>query len=68
MVYIRAKVVRGRTYYYLVKSIRDSGSVKQIVLKYLGKEKPSLEELNRIVSGLKKSTKDKEQIRKNFPS
>lgn len=54
MVYIRAKVVRGRPYYYLVKSVRDSGSVRQIVLKYLGKEKPSVEELNKIVAGYRK--------------
>ena len=53
MVYIRAKVVRGKTYYYLVRSVRDEGKVKQIVLKYLGKEKPGVEELNKIVVGLK---------------
>ncbi len=54
MVYIRAKVVRGGIYYYLVRSVRDEGKVRQIVLKYLGKEKPGVEELNKIVVGLKK--------------
>lgn len=54
MVYIRAKTVRGRTYYYLVKSVRDGGSVRQIVLKYMGREKPSVEELNNIVANYRK--------------
>ncbi len=53
MVYIREKIVRGRIYYYLVRSVRDEGKVRQIVLKYLGKNKPSAEELNNIVVGLK---------------
>jgi len=54
MVYVRKKVIKGQEYYYLVKSIREKGKVKQITLKYLGKELPSEEELLRIKENLEK--------------
>ena len=38
--FIRVKYIKGRPYYYLVKSIREGGKVKQKVLKYLGTRKP----------------------------
>ncbi|MEA1925501.1 MAG: hypothetical protein U9M95_06490 [Candidatus Altiarchaeota archaeon] len=41
MAYVRAKKVKGRTYYYLVKSVRVGGKVRQVNLEYLGPEKPS---------------------------
>ncbi len=40
MAFIRAKVCRGRTYYYLVESRRDGKKVRQKVLKYLGTKAP----------------------------
>jgi hypothetical protein len=35
--YIRPKVIKGHTYYYLVKSVREGAKVRQRVIKYLGK-------------------------------
>ena len=39
--FIRAKKIKGKTYYYLVENKRIEGTVVQRVLKYLGK-KPKL--------------------------
>lgn len=37
MVYLRAKKIKGKNYYYVVEGTRDSdGKVKQKVIKYLG--------------------------------
>lgn len=36
MAFIRTKEIKGRLYYYLVKSFREDGKVKQKVIKYLG--------------------------------
>jgi len=41
MAYVRAKNVKGNTYYYLVKSVREGGKVRQVFLDYLGTEKPA---------------------------
>ena len=38
--FVRVKYIYGRPYYYLVKSIRVGGKVRQKVLKYLGTRKP----------------------------
>ena len=38
--FIRVKYIKGRPYYYLVKTVREDGKVKQKVLKYLGTRKP----------------------------
>jgi len=51
MAFIRTKTVKGRTYYYLVKSVRERGRVKQKTLQYLGSHKPSDEEVRRMVKG-----------------
>ena len=51
--YVRAKKTNGRTYYYLVEGRREGGKVRQKVVKYLGTEKPSPEELERIKRELK---------------
>ena len=40
MAFIRAKKIRGHTYYYRVQSYVENGKIKQKVLKYLGKEIP----------------------------
>jgi len=37
MVFIRKKIIKGKSYYYLVKSIRKNKEVKQKVIRYLGK-------------------------------
>lgn len=40
MAFIRAKVSRGKTYYYLVENHREGKKVRQKVLKYLGTKPP----------------------------
>ena len=47
--FIRTKKQGNQEYYYLVESYREDGKVRQRVLKYLGKDKPSPRELNRII-------------------
>ena len=36
MAFIRRKKVKGKTYYYVVKSYKDKGRVKQKVIYYIG--------------------------------
>jgi len=48
MVFIRSKKIKGNTYYYLVRSVREGSRVKQITLDYLGTEKPSTDEFVRL--------------------
>lgn len=48
MAFIREKTVKGRTYYYLVKSIREGNRVRQKTIKYIGPEKPSEDEITRL--------------------
>lgn len=38
--FVRVKYIHGRPYYYLVKSTREGGKVKQKVIRYLGTRKP----------------------------
>ena len=40
--YIRKKNIRGRTYYYLVKSVRNGDQIRQICLEYIGAEMPDV--------------------------
>lgn len=39
MAYLRVKKINNRNYYYLVKSVRINGKVRQKVIKYIGKSK-----------------------------
>lgn len=39
MTYIRVKKINNRSYYYLVKSVRINGKVRQKVVKYIGKSR-----------------------------
>jgi len=55
MTYVRSKNIKGRIYYYLVKSVRDGDKVRQINLAYLGAEKPTEEEIRKIKKRHKKS-------------
>ena len=54
MPFVRTKKIYGQTYYYLVQNVREGSKVRQKVLKYLGKDKPSSEELERIISQIRK--------------
>jgi len=39
MVFIRVKKISNNYYYYLVKSIRINGKIRQKVVRYIGKSK-----------------------------
>lgn len=43
MTFIRKKIIKGQTYYYKVKSVREGDKVRQEVIEYLGKEIPKEE-------------------------
>jgi hypothetical protein len=47
--FIRVKKFGNREYYYLVQGVREGKRVRQKVIRYLGKEKPSPEELQQIL-------------------
>jgi hypothetical protein len=53
--FVRAKRQGNQVYYYLVESKRIEGKPRLKVIKYLGKQKPSPEELERVMNemGLK---------------
>ena len=59
MTYVRAKTIKGQIYYYLVESQREGDKVRQRVIKYLGKERPSAKELERIFKQLGKRGQEK---------
>ncbi len=48
MTFIRRKKVKGKTYYYIVKSYKDKGKVKQKVLFYIGSADSLYEKLVRL--------------------
>jgi hypothetical protein len=52
MAFVRAKKFNGRIYYYLVENHWDHGKVRQKVLRYLGKTKPSPQALQQIMREL----------------
>ena len=39
MVFLRVKKINNNHYYYLVKTVRINGKVRQKVVKYIGKSK-----------------------------
>ncbi len=39
--FIRAKTIKGKNYYYLVENKREGEKVKQKVIRYLGTTKPN---------------------------
>jgi len=45
MAFVRTKRIKNRIYYYLVESRREGNRVRQKVLKYLGAEAPTEEEI-----------------------
>jgi len=45
MAFVRTKRIKNRTYYYLVESRREGKRVRQKVIKYLGTEAPTKEEI-----------------------
>ncbi|MFZ2456169.1 MAG: hypothetical protein WAX07_06810 [Candidatus Altiarchaeia archaeon] len=55
MVYVRAKKIKGQTYYYLVKSVREGERIRQVSLEYLGGDRPSGEKLRRLEKKYRRS-------------
>lgn len=53
MAFIRKKKFGNREYYYLVEAKREGKKVRQKVLRYLGAEKPSPDEVDRIIKEIK---------------
>jgi len=47
--FVRKKRIHEREYYYLVKSVREDGCVRQKFVEYLGAKAPDKEELERII-------------------
>jgi hypothetical protein len=45
MAFVRTKRKGNRTYYYLVESRREGNKVRQKVIKYLGAEMPTKEQI-----------------------
>ncbi len=45
MAFVRSKRKGSRTYYYLVESRREGNKVRQKVIKYLGTEMPTKEQV-----------------------
>lgn len=56
MSFIRTKRVKGGTYYYLVKSVREGKRVYQINLAYLGAVEPSQKEVEKLKKKYDKAT------------
>jgi hypothetical protein len=54
--FVRKKTIKGRVYYYLVRSVRKGDSIRQEFVDYLGARLPSKKELEAIK---KKHTKRK---------
>lgn len=38
--FVRKKHIKGRTYYYLVKSVREKNRVRQVFIEYFGSTPP----------------------------
>ena len=49
MAFVRAKRQGNRIYYYLVESRREGKKVRQKVIKYLGTEPPTKEQIENVV-------------------
>jgi hypothetical protein len=45
MAFVRTKRIKNKTYYYLVESKREGNKVRQKVIKYLGTEMPTKEQI-----------------------
>ena len=40
MAYVRCKTIKGKTYRYLVKSVREGKRVRQVFVSYIGNPPP----------------------------
>jgi len=53
MAFVRTKKIKNKTYYYLVESKREGNKVRQKVIKYLGAEMPTKEQVEAMTGGSK---------------
>jgi hypothetical protein len=44
--YVRKKRIKGREYYYLVRSVRSGNSIRQEYLAYIGTFAPQIKKLD----------------------
>ena len=66
MPFVRKKQIKGKDYYYLVKSYRSNGKNKQKVLKYIGSVVPNSKTLNSIIAEEFNERKIQQLIRKDI--
>ena len=64
MVYVRSKQVKGHTYYYLVRSVREGDKVRQEMVQYLGSKKPTYWEVMKLKKDCDKKNTAKEKAKK----
>ncbi len=53
MAFVRTKRQGNRIYYYLVESKREGKKVRQKVIKYLGTERPTKEQIETMIRRIK---------------
>ncbi len=54
--YIRAKNIKGKTYYYIVESTREKDRIKQRVVRYIGTISTLIKKLDSVDKTFKKQT------------
>ncbi len=47
--FVRKKTIKGRQYYYLVRSVRDGAAVRQECLEYIGPVAPTEKQVKKLV-------------------
>jgi len=47
--FVRKKTIKGRQYYYLVRSVRDGSTIRQVYLEYIGPAAPTEKQLKKLV-------------------
>jgi len=55
--FVRRKTIKGRTYFYLVKSVRNGDRITQQYLEYLGAQIPTKKQLDVKKKKYQKKTK-----------
>jgi len=55
MAYIRKKILKGKTYYYIVETERNKEKVKQKVIRYIGTIEMLIKKLDLVDKIMKKN-------------
>ena len=56
MAFVRRKEIKGKTYYYIVKAVREKDKVKQKVIRYVGTIETLIKKLDIADKVMKKNT------------